>query len=87
MEDYSLQIALSWNKNALTDLSQWRIGFISSGVPGTVVSTGIGGSVGALFTYSSANCVEQLKGWSGNFGGSAGVGIVGGFDVGKRWLG
>jgi hypothetical protein len=83
MEDYSFQIALSWNKESLLDLSQWRLGFIGSAIPLTGVSTGIGASVGGLFTYSSANCVEQLNGWSGNFGGSAGVGLVGGFDVGN----
>ncbi len=83
MESYSLQIALSWNSSALSDLSQWRLGYISSVVPGTGGTSGLGGSAGVLATYSSANCVEQFRGWSGTFGGSADLGLAGGFDVGN----
>lgn len=79
----SLQLSLSWNSAALSDLLQWRIGGIFSIVPGTGVSSGIGGAGGVLATYSSANCPESFRGWSGTFGGSAGIGVVGGFDVGN----
>jgi hypothetical protein len=79
----SLQVSLSWNAAALSDLSQWRIGGIFSLVPGTGVSTGIGASAGGLLTYSGANCPEQFRGLSGTFGGSAGVGVVVGGDLGN----
>jgi len=79
----SLQVSLSWNSAALLDLSQWRIGGFFSIIPGTGVSTGFGASAGALFTYSPANCPEQFRGWSGTFGGSGGVGLVLGGDVGN----
>jgi hypothetical protein len=79
----SFQASISWNSAAMTDLSQWRIGGIFSAVPITGVSSGFSGAAGIVATYSPANCPEEFRGWSGTFGGSAGVGIVGGFAVGN----
>lgn len=59
----SAQMSVSWNSNALSDLSQWRIGGIFSIAPLTVGSTGTGASAGALFTYSPTNNVSALNGW------------------------
>lgn len=79
----SLQVSISWNSAALLNLSQWRVGGVLSITPFTGVSTGFGAAAGALFTYSQANCPEQFNGWSGTFGGSGGVGVVAGGDVGN----
>jgi RHS repeat-associated protein len=79
--DVSLQVSLSWKKGSLSELSQWRIGGIFSVVPATGASTGVGAAVGVLGTYSPANSPEKFRGWSGNAGGSGGVGLVYGGDV------
>jgi len=79
----SVQGSISWNPDALGDLSQWRLGGIFSVTPFTGGTSGIGGSVGGLATYTSANSPEALRGWSGYTGASGGVGLVGGVDVGN----
>ncbi|WP_162258346.1 RHS repeat-associated core domain-containing protein, partial [Frateuria sp. Soil773] len=79
----SAQLSISWNANALSDLSQWRIGGIFSITPFTVASTGTGASAGALLTYSPTNNVSTLNGWSPVVGGSGGGGAVFGYDVGN----
>ncbi|MFZ5724648.1 MAG: RHS repeat-associated core domain-containing protein [Pseudomonadota bacterium] len=79
--DVSLQVALSFNPDALGDPSQWRLGGIFSAVPFTGMSTGVGASIGIVGTYSAALCPEQFNGWSGNYGASADLGPAVGFDV------
>jgi len=86
-ENYSLQVALSWNESKSPcdppGKARLGLGFIGSVTPGTGASTGFGASVGLLGTFSRANSIEQLNGWSANFGASAGAVVVGGFDVGN----
>jgi len=61
-----------------------RIGYIFTGTPPLVgASSGVGVAAGGLLTYSKANCPQEFNGWSGTFGGSGGIGPVGGFDIGN----
>ncbi|MGN2243327.1 RHS repeat-associated core domain-containing protein [Frateuria sp. GZRR33] len=73
------QLTISWNSNALGDISQWRVGGMLT--LASVSSTGTGISGGGVFTYSSVNCPEALRGTSPYSGGSGGEGLVGGADV------
>ena len=85
MGSISLQVSISWNSRALGDLSQWRIGGIFTAAPLTMGSTGVGAAAGVLVTYSPTNNVSTLNGWSPDHGVSAGVGIVGGYDIGNPY--
>lgn len=85
MGGVSAQVSISWNSNALTDLSQWRIGGIFTGTPLTMGSTGVGASAGALITYSPTNNVSTLNGWGADHGGSAGEAVVVGYDMGNPY--
>lgn len=85
MASISLQVSISWNSNALGDLSQWRLGGIFTVAPLTMGSTGVGGAAGVLATYSPTNNVSTLNGWSPDHGASGGAAVVGGYDMGNPY--
>jgi RHS repeat-associated protein len=75
----SFQIAISGQGWRLPN----QIGYLGSVTPASGFSTGIGGAIGFVGSYSSTNCISDLKGWSSTVGGSVGAGVVGGIDVGN----
>jgi uncharacterized protein RhaS with RHS repeats len=71
----SFSVTLSWGSGGV------RLGYMASGSPLTTASTGMGASVAAVGTYSTADCPEQLSGWGGTFGGSVAAGPAIGGNV------
>ncbi len=72
----SLQFAIQTGPNGLS------LGYIGSIQPLTGVSTGVGGALSAVGTYSKAS-LSEVNGMTGNFGGSVALGPSVGYDVGN----